>query len=484
MNNEKILAGIDAGHVNTKAVIMRGREILACSTAPTGFDPAASAQAALSRALDSAGVSPGGPAALVTTGIYREIAKPPGVSVSRTVPEYVADARGAFFLNSRSRTVIDIGGNIHKAIRYDANGDLLDVIQNDKCADGLGIFYTAMARAMGLSEQEMCDLALESKTDASVAIQCALSAQSEAIDLMCRGVELADVANAVLKFMVERVAAMSTCMTLSKEIVVAGGARQGARSALAGPYRAGCDLVGYAGIRGRDRRRNRGWKMKTAAGVDIGAVSSKAVILVDGHARACALVPTRTPKESAVRAMDAALSEAGLKLEDIGCIVATGRGRGQVPFAGKGVTEIVCAAAGAVHIWGPSVRTVLDAGGISCRVVHCTGKGRATDFLWNDKCASGIGRSLETFAALVGKEASGIGDAASQSDRPAKIGNFCAVYAQSEALDLIRHKVPADRIVAGYHRAMAERIATLVARSGMKKDFVVIGGCSQRTKGS
>jgi predicted CoA-substrate-specific enzyme activase len=223
MNNEKILAGIDAGHVNTKAVIMRGREILACCTAPTGFDPAAAAQAALNKALNSPGVSPGGPAALVTTGIYREIAKPQAVNVSRTIPEYVADARGAFFLNKRSRTVIDIGGNIHKAIRYDSNGDLLDVIQNDKCADGLGIFCTEMARAVGLSEQEMCDLALQSKADVSVAIQCALSAESEAIDLMCRGVDLADVANAVLKFMVERVAAMSTCMTLSKEVVVAGG---------------------------------------------------------------------------------------------------------------------------------------------------------------------------------------------------------------------------------------------------------------------
>ena len=76
---------------------------------------------------------------------------------------------------------------------------------------------------MGLSEQEMSESALRSGRNLSVAIQCALSAQSDAIDLMCQGAEIADVANAVLKFIVERVADMCTYMSLTKEIVVAGG---------------------------------------------------------------------------------------------------------------------------------------------------------------------------------------------------------------------------------------------------------------------
>jgi predicted CoA-substrate-specific enzyme activase len=137
--------------------------------------------------------------------------------------KYVADAKGALFLNKNSRTVIDIGGNIHKAIRYDQNGNLLDVIQNDKCADGLGIFYTTMAKALGVSEQELSELALQSTKNVSIAIQCVLSAESEAIDLMCQGVDTADVADAISRFIVERVAAMCTTMSLEKEIVVAGG---------------------------------------------------------------------------------------------------------------------------------------------------------------------------------------------------------------------------------------------------------------------
>jgi predicted CoA-substrate-specific enzyme activase len=218
---------------------------------------------------------------------------------------------------------------------------------------------------------------------------------------------------------------------------------------------------------------------RIVAGVDIGAVSSKAVILLDGQPYAFSQVKTRTPEGSAFRAINEALAQTHLKLENIHYVVATGRGRARVPFARKTITEIPCDAAGAIHIWGPSVRTVLDAGGQSCKVIHCTEKGRATAFLWNDKCAAGIGRSMEAFADLVKKEVAEIGNIALQSDQFPKLSDFCAVYAQSEALDLIRSKVPLEQVIAGYHDAMAKRISTLVARSGVKKDFVIIGGLAK-----
>ena len=216
-----------------------------------------------------------------------------------------------------------------------------------------------------------------------------------------------------------------------------------------------------------------------AAGVDIGAVSSKVVILLDGHPYAFSQVRTLTPKESALSAINAVLAKTNLKLENIHSLVATGCGRAQVPFAHKTISEIACGAAGAVHIWGPSVRTVLDVGGQSCKVIHCTEKGRATAFLWNDKCAAGIGRSMESFADLIKKEITEIGDIALQSDEFPKLSDFCSVYAQSEALDLMRNKVPLEQVITAYHNAMAKRISTLVARSGLKKDFVIIGGLAK-----
>jgi predicted CoA-substrate-specific enzyme activase len=223
MNKEKLLAGIDAGHINTKAVIMRGEEILGYCTEPTGFDVVDATQTALNDALENSGVSLDELEGVIATGIFKDMIEEPPLNVSITVPEYMADAKGALFLNKDSRTVIDIGGNIHKTIYYDQNGNLLDVIQNDKCADGLGIFYTTMAKALGLSEQEMSELALKSTKNLSIAIQCALSAETDAIDLICQGREIADVADAIAKYVAERVADMSTYMTLTKEVVVAGG---------------------------------------------------------------------------------------------------------------------------------------------------------------------------------------------------------------------------------------------------------------------
>jgi benzoyl-CoA reductase subunit A len=215
------------------------------------------------------------------------------------------------------------------------------------------------------------------------------------------------------------------------------------------------------------------------AGIDIGAVSSKAVILLDRHPYAISQVRTRKPKESAFRAINAALAKTHLKLQDIHYIVATGCGREQVPFRHKTISETACSAAGAVYIWGPTVRTVLDAGGQSCKVIHCTEKGRVTAFLWNDKCAEGIGRSMEVFADLVKKDVTEMGRIALELDQFPKISDFCPVYTRSEALDLIRAKVPLNQVIAAYHYAMAKRISVLVTRLGVKKDFVSVGGLAK-----
>ncbi len=224
MNRREILAGLDVGQINTRAVIMRGQDILGYCTVPTGFNAVSAAQAALNEALDKVGISQSELAGIVATGSCRDmICNIPPLNATRLVLEYVADAKGALFLNNNSRTVIIIDGNVSKAIRYDQNGNVLDVANNDKCADGIGIFYTAITRDLGLSEQEMSKLALGATKNTPIAVQCAVSAESEVVALMCEGVDIAEAANAILKFIAERTAAMCASMSLEKEIVVAGG---------------------------------------------------------------------------------------------------------------------------------------------------------------------------------------------------------------------------------------------------------------------
>ncbi len=223
MSRPEIVAGIDAGHVHTKAIVMRGHDLLGAGSAPTRLDPISAAQAALDEALAQAGIAIGDLTAIVATGIYRDVIGSSRLRVTRTVPEHMADASGALFFNEAARTIVDIGGNIHKVVRFDGAGNLLDVAQNDKCADGLGFFFSTAAGSLGLSEDQMSELAAGASDEGALAIQCAFSAQSDATDLVCRGIPGADVAGAILGYVVERVRSLCRSMPLEREVVVAGG---------------------------------------------------------------------------------------------------------------------------------------------------------------------------------------------------------------------------------------------------------------------
>ncbi len=223
MDNSKLFAGLDLGHITTKAVLMKGQEILGYATVHTGFDIVAAAETTLNKAMEVAGITREKLSGIVSTGIFKDKIKTSSLNITATIPDYMADAKGAIFLDKDSRTVIDIGGNIVKAISYNEDGNLINVIQNDKCADGMGIFYTSAAKAFGMNELEFSELALKSTKQVFVDNHCAVSAQSEAFGLLCQGVDIADVADAMLRFISERVAGMASNMTLAKDVVVAGG---------------------------------------------------------------------------------------------------------------------------------------------------------------------------------------------------------------------------------------------------------------------
>jgi len=61
---------------------------------------------------------------------------------------------------------------------------------------------------------------------------------------------------------------------------------------------------------------------------------------------------------------------------------------------------------------------------------------------------------METFADLVRKK-SPSWELCHSSEKVPKLSDFCPVYAQSEALDLLPEHIPPEQIIAGYHHAMA-----------------------------
>lgn len=216
-------------------------------------------------------------------------------------------------------------------------------------------------------------------------------------------------------------------------------------------------------------------------GVDIGSVGSKAAVMLDGELYAYAVMRTGgVSEETAVKVTKWALEETELEIEKIHYVVGTGYGRVNVPFANRTITEIACHARGAHYVYGPNVRTVLDVGGQDCKAIRCDDKGKVLSFLMNDKCAAGTGRGLEVFADLVSVAIQDLGETSLQVDQePQPVSNTCVVFATAESLALLREGWAKEKVAAAYHAAMADRIADLLTRVGIEKDFVITGGVSK-----
>ncbi len=214
------------------------------------------------------------------------------------------------------------------------------------------------------------------------------------------------------------------------------------------------------------------------AGIDVGSVSSQAVIVVDGKLFAFSSMRTGSNSpDSAHNVMKWITEETGITLDDLGFCVGTGYGRVNVPFSGKAITEIACHARGANFMYGPSVRTVLDMGGQDCKVIRCDERGKVTSFVMNDKCAAGTGRGMEVFADLL---AVPIGDVGGMSfeveEEPPPVSSTCVVFAKSEATGLLREGWSKSKVLAAYCSAMAHRVVTLLEQVGVEKEFAITGG--------
>jgi bzd-type benzoyl-CoA reductase Q subunit len=220
---------------------------------------------------------------------------------------------------------------------------------------------------------------------------------------------------------------------------------------------------------------------KITAGVDVGSVSTQAVVMVDGKIYCYSNIRTGSDSpQSALRAMQWALEQTGLTIEKIHYTVGTGYGRVNVPFAKRTITEIACHAKGANFIYGPAVRTVLDMGGQDCKAIRCDQDGKVLSFLMNDKCAAGTGRGMEVLAELLGLPIQEMGELSLKvEEEPPAVSSTCVVFAKSEASKLLRSGWPKERVAAAYCSAMAHRVVVLLERLGVEREFAITGGIAK-----
>ena len=183
------------------------------------------------------------------------------------------------------------------------------------------------------------------------------------------------------------------------------------------------------------------WKnaARITAGVDVGTTSTQAAIFCDDMLYSYSSIRTGA---SFGAAADAALSKAlqagGLSMEAVqGHVVATGWGARHVSMACKTMDEIHCHAMGARFMFGKEVHTVVDLGGQTIKAIRLYDWNRVRDFMINDKCATGMGRGLETLCELLQVPITEIGALSLEVKAdPEPVSTTCAAFAATETLGL------------------------------------------------
>ncbi|MCQ1531129.1 acyl-CoA dehydratase activase [Lutispora saccharofermentans] len=215
-------------------------------------------------------------------------------------------------------------------------------------------------------------------------------------------------------------------------------------------------------------------------GVDVGSVSTD-VVLIDENSTIMkyTIVKSGFDHKAAIEsAINKICNSCSIDIADIKRIVGTGYGRRNVPGTCKTITEISCHAMG-IHSVFPDVRTVIDIGGQDSKIIRVTHEGFAENFLMNDKCAAGTGRFLEVMAHTIGIDVNDLGEISLKAKKVQSISSICTVFAESEVISRIAEGCKKEEIVAGIHKAIAERITGMAYAIGIKEPIALTGGVAK-----
>lgn len=198
-------------------------------------------------------------------------------------------------------------------------------------------------------------------------------------------------------------------------------------------------------------------KKELFAGIDIGSVSTKAV-LIDGDKDVVGrgICPSGIDFVLAAEDCLARAMESARALEsDVIRTAATGYGRRRCR-ADMIVTEITCHAKAGYHFAGKAC-TVLDIGGQDSKIISVGEGGAVGDFKMNRKCAAGTGAFLEEMARRLDLSLDRINDLATEAEESAPLSSFCTVFAMTEALKRIHEGATPEAIARGVYESMVAR---------------------------
>lgn len=217
--------------------------------------------------------------------------------------------------------------------------------------------------------------------------------------------------------------------------------------------------------------------MTVTAGIDVGAKSTKAVLMEDGRTvLASESSPTGFDFEKAGRALYArALAAADLPADRVAYVTATGFGRYRIPFRDLNVTDITANARGAQFLF-PGTRSAVDVGAGNARAFRIDERAKVIKFRSTEKCAAGGGGFLEKIAYYTRVNLADLGPTALESTHPVSISTICSVLAESEVINLVTQEVPLVDILMGAHESIAGRVLITLKQVGVEPQVTLTGG--------
>ncbi len=214
-----ITAGIDCGARNTKAVIMQDAKIIGRGMVQTGFDLQQAVDASLAKALEGAGIPREDIQRIGGTGAGKSAIE----MAAEPVDEIKAMCKGARYFFPNARTVADVGAEEGRAAKIDADGTPVDFVVNERCAAGAGTFIETMARALGVTIEQMGKLSLQSDKKIPMNAQCVIFAESEVVSLIHAKTPRADISRAIHEAMAGRIASVIRRIGINEDVVLLGG---------------------------------------------------------------------------------------------------------------------------------------------------------------------------------------------------------------------------------------------------------------------
>jgi predicted CoA-substrate-specific enzyme activase len=214
--------------------------------------------------------------------------------------------------------------------------------------------------------------------------------------------------------------------------------------------------------------------MKYFAGIDVGASTTKAVIIdAKREIRGYSVTDSGADfRGAAERAFEDSRAKAGPASPDEVFVLSTGYGRRNVPFAGASKTEISCHARGSYHDF-PRAHTLIDIGGQDSKIIKIDDSGKRTSFKMNRKCAAGTGAFLEEIANRLKVDLGQLDGLARAAEEEVQLGSYCTVFTATEILTRIREGVKVENLVRGVFGAVIKRAIEMDPLEG---DIVMSGG--------